>query len=133
MKDSSEPNLETAPHLLPILERLRSREPLFHRPELGTTRAAFEAQITGDFWEVGASGRRYSREFVLATLEARWSEPHGDPWHTSEFHLREVGEDTFALTYTLQQESRVTRRLTLWRREGVSWKALFHQGTIVAE
>jgi hypothetical protein len=132
MNDSTEPTLETAAHLLPILERLRAREPLFHRPELGTTRAAFEAQITDDFWEVGASGRRYSREFVLATVETRWSEPHADPWHTSGFHLRELGPDTYALTYTLQQESRVTRRLTLWRREEESFKALFHQGTIVA-
>jgi hypothetical protein len=44
---------------------------MFHRPEWGTTRAHFENITTADFWEVGASGRRYSREDVLAELERR--------------------------------------------------------------
>lgn len=129
---TGEPELVTAPHLLPILEELRAREPICHRPEFGTTRANFEAQLAEDFWEVGASGRRYSREFVLDTLEARWSAPHEDRWETSEFHVREVGPDTYALTYKLRQDARVTRRLTIWRQMEGAWKALYHQGTIIS-
>src|SRR5262245_44008821 len=56
------------PHLT-ATERARAdllqREPLFHRPEFGTTRPDFERMMAPEFWEVGASGRRYSREFVL--------------------------------------------------------------------
>jgi hypothetical protein len=128
----SEPVLVTDPGLLDVLAELRAREPLFHRPELGTTRFAFEAQIAEDFWEVGASGCRYSRAFVLATLEERWSRQHDDPWETTEFHCRQVGEGTYALTYTLLQGARVTRRLTIWRKVKGTWKALFHQGTLAA-
>jgi hypothetical protein len=40
-----------------ILQQMRSREPIFHRSELGTTRADFERMTAPDFWEVGASGR----------------------------------------------------------------------------
>lgn len=131
--ESSEPQLETEPRLLGILDELRAREPIAHRPELGTTRAAFAAQLDDDFWEIGASGRRYSREYVLAALEDRWSRPHEDVWEAGEFHCRAVGESTYALTYTLRQGERVTRRLTIWRNvEGV-WRALFHQGTVVTE
>ena len=108
------------------------REPIFHRPDLGTTRADFEAQTAPDFWEVGASGRRYSREDVLDALEARYAEPQDDRWETSDFHCREIGPSTYAVTYTLQQDERVTRRLTLWRKEDDSWKILYHQGTIVS-
>jgi hypothetical protein len=129
----SEPELKTDPRLHDILEELRRREPIFHRPELGTTRADFEAQTATDFWEVGASGRRYSRAFVLATLDERASHPQDDPWETSEFHCRELSENTYALTYTLRQHARVTRRLTIWRKEEEGWKILFHQGTVVAE
>ena len=130
--DPREPEPGTPPHLLAILEELRAREPVCHRPEFGTTRADFEAQLAEDFWEVEASGRRYSREFVLDSLEARWSAPHEDRWETTEFHVRDLGLETYALTYTLRQDARVTRRLTLWRKiEGV-WKALYHQGTIVS-
>jgi len=33
-----EPTLTTAPHLVAVLEELKQREPIFHRPELGTGR-----------------------------------------------------------------------------------------------
>ncbi|MDZ8135814.1 MAG: hypothetical protein RM049_11000 [Nostoc sp. DedQUE04] len=36
-----EPNLVTDPKILNVLNELRQREPIFHRPELGTTRADF--------------------------------------------------------------------------------------------
>ncbi len=52
----------TDPALHSILEELVRREPIFHRPEFGTTRADFERMTMPDFWEVGAYGRRYSRE-----------------------------------------------------------------------
>ena len=42
--------------LLDVLEELKRREPIFHHPEFGTTRADFERQVTEDFWEIGASG-----------------------------------------------------------------------------
>jgi hypothetical protein len=131
MDDDSKPKLSTDSALLATLEELRAREPIFHRPELGTTRADFEAQTAADFWEVGASGRRYDRAYVLATLEERWSSPHDDPWETSDFHCRELAQDTYALTYTLRQRERVTRRLTIWRRTGRGWLILYHQGTLV--
>ena len=53
------------PDLFPVLEQLRRREPIFHRPESGMDIEHFESATSADFWEVGASGRRYSREFVL--------------------------------------------------------------------
>ena len=61
----------TDPELLSVLEELIKREPIFHRPEFGTTRADFEKMMSPDFWEIGASGRRYSRAFVLDELERR--------------------------------------------------------------
>jgi len=48
------------PGLQPILDELRRREPIFHSPEFGLTTADFERSTEPDFWEVGASGRRYS-------------------------------------------------------------------------
>jgi hypothetical protein len=63
-----EPVLVTDPTLMDVRDELRAREPLFHRRELGTTRSHFEAMTTEDFWEVGASGRAYSRAYVLDVL-----------------------------------------------------------------
>jgi hypothetical protein len=128
-----EPDLSTAPELLGILEQLRQREPIFHRPEFGTTRAEFERMMEADFWEVGASGRRYSRQYVLDVLDARRHSSDEDAWETSDFHCRELAANIYLLTYTLLQGQRRTRRSTIWSRASGDWKIVFHQGTEVAD
>ncbi|RDS79142.1 DUF4440 domain-containing protein [Dyella monticola] len=128
-----EPNLITAPELLPVLEELTRREPIFHRPEFGITRGDFEAMTEPDYWEVGASGRRYSRQYVLDVLEERYRQPFEDHWETSDFHCMEIASANYLLTYTLRQGGRVTRRATLWRRTAQDWKIVYHQGTVVTD
>jgi hypothetical protein len=122
---------QTAPELLAVLEDLKQREPLFHRPEFGTTRRDYENMTDLQFWEVGASGRRYSREFVLNTLDNRTPDPDESKWLTRDFECREIAADNYLITYTLAQGARITRRATLWRRTSAGWKVLYHQGTIV--
>jgi hypothetical protein len=72
-----EPELVTEERLLGALQGLMSREPLFHRRELVNCRDDFERETAEDFWETGASGHRYSREFVWATLKERYSAATG--------------------------------------------------------
>lgn len=128
------PTLATAPELQRVLVELSDREPIFHRPVFGTTRADFERMTAEDFWETGASGRRYSRQFVLDELEKRFAAPHEDVWETSEFHCSRLGENTYLLTYTLLQDQvRLTRRATIWRKTADGWKIVYHQGTIVQD
>jgi hypothetical protein len=92
------------PDLFPVLEELRRREPIFHTREFGTTLEDFERATAPHYWEVGASGRRYSREFILRTLEQN---PPVDAvsanWQTCDLGLRRLGPDTYLLTYTLHQ------------------------------
>ena len=116
-----------------VLAELSAREPLFHRPEFGITRADFERMTDAGFWEVGASGRRYSRDVVLDELEKRHAAPHEDLWEVSEIQCRRLAEDVYLITYTLLQDGvRLTRRATIWQRSGDGWIALYHQGTIVS-
>ncbi|HUH64498.1 MAG TPA: hypothetical protein VLZ50_15935 [Terracidiphilus sp.] len=127
------PFTRTDPELLPILEELRRREPIFHIARFGASLDDFIGATAPDFWEVGASGRRYSREFILRTLGAN---PPCDAdsagWQCSDFALRRLGPDTFLLTYTLLQVDRLTRRATLWQRASEGWRILYHQGTVAA-
>lgn len=126
-----EPKFETEPRLWSILEELKAREPIFHRPEFGASRADYEAMMEEGFWEVGASGKRYSREYVLYVLETRPPNPEEASWVTKDFQCREIARDNYLLTYTLSQGERLTRRTTLWRRSGAAWKIVYHQGTVV--
>lgn len=129
-----EPKLVTHPDELAVLEELRRREPIFHRQEFSGSRAALERLTADDFWEVGASGRRYSREYVLDTVSARGAGAVQDRWECSDFHCRRLAADLYLLTYTLlQQDVRRTRRASLWQRRGTDWRILFHQGTLVQD
>jgi hypothetical protein len=128
-----EPTFSTDPELLGILNELKQLEPIFHHPELGTTQADFENMMADEFWEVGASGRYYSRQYVLDELEKRRSYPVEDVLETKEFHCMEIAPNNYLLTYTLIQSSRITRRSSIWRRTDRGWKILYHQGTIVQE
>jgi hypothetical protein len=127
-----EPRRTTDPDLAEVLAELSSREPIFHRPEFGTTRADFERMTAEEFWEIGASGRRYSRAYVLDELEKRHASRHEDVWETSDFQCQKLTDGLFLLTYTLlQDKTRLTRRSTIWQRTREGWKIVFHQGTIV--
>lgn len=128
-----EPILVVPLALVPILDALKAREPIFHRPEFGTTRDDFDAMCAADYWEVGASGRRYNREYVLDALEERHNYPLVDDWETSDFHCMEIAVDNYLLTYTLKQGARITRRATLWRHTAQGWKIVYHQGTVVTD
>jgi hypothetical protein len=126
-----EPHRATEQRLLAVQAELTALEPIFHHPELGTSRENYEAMTESSFWEVGASGRRYSREYIVQTLLERYAQPYEDKWETRDFYCQELAENLYLLTYTLLQGARVTRRTTIWRRAATEWKIVFHQGTVV--
>ena len=130
---TQEPDLVTLPHLRDVLDELRKREPIFHHPGFGISRADYARMVVDDFWDIGASGQRYNREFVLDVLEARLTDPVDESdWESRDFHVRGLAPDVYLLTYTLRQGERLTRRSTIWQRAGDEWKIVFHQGTVVA-
>ncbi len=129
-----EPKLVTAPELTDILAELARLEPIFHWPPAEMSRDALEKMTMDDFWETGASGRRFSREFVFDVLAQRQAKPEPDVWETSEFYCRKLAEGVFLLTYTLLQDrTRLTRRATIWQRAADGWKIIYHQGTVVQD
>ena len=119
--------------LPPILEELRRLEPIFHTPEFGRTGADFERRMAPDYWETGASGRRYSREFILRHLaENPPVDAEAKGWESYDHAVRRLGPEIYLLTYTLRQGERVTRRATIWQTTAEGWRILYHQGTVVS-
>lgn len=112
---------------------LRQREPVFHQPAYGTARDDFEAMTAPGFWEVGASGRVYSRAFVLDTLEARHRTPVIESFEVDDFGCRELAPGLFLATYRLTLNDRRSRRATLWRWCDNGWRVEYHQGTMINE
>jgi len=116
-----------------VLEELKNREPIFHHPDkFGRTKQDILDQMRDEFWEVGASGNIYTKQDVIDTLLARYSDPNfQDIWETKDFKLSQIAPDNYLLTYTLiQNKTRVTRRSAIWRKLNGSWKIFYHQETV---
>ena len=126
------PDADTQSETTGVLAELSGREPIFHRPEFGTSRADFEQLMTNDYWEVGASGGIYDRAFVLEEVQRRSATPRKEMWETSDFRCRKLGPDVYLLSYYLiQNHNRHTRRATIWQRTSEGWQIIYHQGTLV--
>ena len=115
-----------------VTRELAAREPIFHRAEHASSPDDCERMMAGDFWEVGASGRVYSREFVLETLAGRDLASPDDHWAVTDFACRQISPEVWLATYQLEQHAgRLSRRSTLWRFTTDGWKVLYHQGTLI--
>ena len=113
---------------------LIAREPIFHHPnKFGTTRHDILDLMCGEFWEVGASGKVYTKEEVIETLLERYADSnYQDIWEAKDFEIIEIAPNNYLIAYVfIQDKSRVTRRSTIWRYEDEKFKIVYHQGTIV--
>ncbi len=123
----------TESELLPPLEELLRLEPIFHTRDFGLTRQDRETRMAPDYWEIGASGRRYSREFILRHVDStHFVDANEAGWQTSDHEVLRLAPDTCLFTYSLLQGDRLTRRATIWKLTPAGWTILFHQGTVVA-
>jgi hypothetical protein len=125
-------SLSINPKIADILDDLKKREPIFHHPDkFGKTKDDILRMTCDEFWEVGASGKCYSRKYVVDVLLERYSDPnYEDIWETKDFNYIEIAQDNYLLTYTLLQGERITKRSTIWRYTDDGWKILYHQGTV---
>lgn len=94
-------------------------------PAVRADEALLMATIAPTFFEVGQSGRRWSRAEIVAALIA---DP-GGPTNASDMTGRLVGEGLVLLEYVTKEPDHSVRRTSLWSRSSGSWQILFHQGT----
>ncbi|MBN8827763.1 MAG: GNAT family N-acetyltransferase [Sphingobacteriia bacterium] len=119
-----------------VFEELKSREPIFHHPDkFGKNEQDILEQMCEGFWEVGASGNVYTQQDALEILPIRYNDPnYHDIWEAKDFKIMQIAPNNYLLTYILiQNNTRITRRSTIWRKQNDKWKILYHQGTIVSE
>ena len=118
--------------LLPVLEELKAREPIFHTKRFGECAEDFQKAMAPEFWEVGASGRRYSRSFILEMFSHTHPvDAQAEGWKATGFGLKQLGPECYLLTYTLDQKGRLTRCATIWKKVATGWRIVYHQGTVM--
>ena len=77
------------------------------------------------FLEIGASGRRWTREEMIAALVAS---PDADV-DVDELLAEHVAPEVVLVTSRTRRGDAAARRSSLWVRVGGRWLVRFHQGT----
>ncbi len=85
------------------------------------------AVLDGDFVEIGASGRRWTRDDVLAQLA---STAPNDAVSIEDFLIAALAPDVVLATFdAVRTDGARTRRSSIWVRRDGRWVVRFHQGT----
>ncbi|MFI0813361.1 nuclear transport factor 2 family protein [Streptomyces echinatus] len=103
-------------------------------PSVRTSRAEARQLLDPEFVEVGASGRRWSYEDMLAELpDMPGNSDEGPRYIPSGMTGVVLAPGVVHLTYETTIEGRRARRSSLWRRsgEGMGWRMYYHQATPV--
>ncbi len=86
--------------------------------------------IADDFTEVGASGRTFGKDEVLARLPSE----SGVSFHAEHLAVNllspTVGLVTYAATRSASGTAVHSRRCSIWRHNQGQWQMVYHQGTV---
>ncbi|MEV0170371.1 DUF4440 domain-containing protein [Streptomyces sp. NPDC050803] len=103
-------------------------------PNVRTSRGLSRQLLDPEFVEVGASGRRWSYEQMLAELpDMSGSSEEGPRYEPSDMTGVLLAPGLVHLTYETTIGGRRARRSSLWRKrsEETGWQMYYHQATPV--
>ncbi|THA85384.1 DUF4440 domain-containing protein [Streptomyces sp. A0592] len=103
-------------------------------PGVRTSRALTERLLDPEFVEVGASGRRWDRESMLAALpDLEGAAEDGPQYEAAHMAGVELAPGVVHLTYETEIDGRRARRSSIWRKsaDGTGWRMYHHQATPV--
>lgn len=116
--------------MIPDLDTLLSLETELHQNETRKDRKRLDELLHPDFFEIGRSGSRYSRDEILEEFSTEKSLPQIE---VSDVYLHELGSGIALLTYKsnhlTDHAHRYTLRSSLWVYYQDRWTIKFHQGT----
>lgn len=101
------------------------------KPEVRLSAKRISELLAKGFFEFGSSGRVYN--YTAGDV----FDDKGSTYEIEDFELRRLSHGCVLATYKAVKRgaegnvTSVTLRCSIWKRSGVAWKMVFHQGTIV--
>ena len=109
-----------------------SNEEQLLRSAVRTSPKELSALIGDEFIEIGSSGRIYTKQDVIETLQKE-SPFEGS---ISDFKTYTLVPKIILVTYRMEEsqkngvQSRISIRSSIWKLTDGKWKIIFHQGTV---
>ena len=107
-----------------IHEEILALEERLLLPEVRTSAAALDRLIADEFMEFGSSGQTYTKQDVIAQLQAA----PNFVVKVEHFRVMTLAPDVALATYRTGR----SLRSSIWRQEHGAWRIVFHQGTVIA-
>jgi hypothetical protein len=110
-----------------LAQRLRALEASLLQPDVRKSDQRV-ALLAAEFIEFGSSGRTYTKQDLVAVLQAESPSIQT----TSNFKVTRLAPTVALLTYLIRREASppgYTLRSSVWQQRGADWQMVFHQAT----
>jgi hypothetical protein len=114
------------------IQQAIERERLLFRPEVRGSADQLELLLDPEFTEIGASGRLWDRDALVAALTSNFGEQTQARIVDSGMAARLLEPGVVLLTYVSESNGRRARRSSVWRRHEDGMRVVHHQGTPLA-
>ncbi|MEO1241651.1 MAG: DUF4440 domain-containing protein [Pseudomonadota bacterium] len=94
-------------------------------PAIRRNAKAASALLDDDFYEIGKSGKTFSKEQILRLMADEDSTEIS--WTIDDFEIRRLAPTIILVTYKIRENASL--RSSVWRNDDKEWKMVFHQGT----
>jgi len=111
------------------LEKIHALEIALLEPQVRKDIKKLDRLIADNFYEIGASGKFYDKNNILARLPLEQNyEIYGK---VINFEIAHISENLIRANYTLEEKTKRTRRTSIWQRHHNNYQMIFHQGTVI--
>lgn len=100
------------------------------QPQVRASAGELEKLLHPDFYEFGASGRKWDRSETILALTRERPSADDAPVTAAEITGIRLADDVVHVTYLSRRDQRFTHRSSIWLRTGAGWRLYFHQGTV---
>lgn len=101
------------------------------QPEVRKSREKLDKLVSDDFIEIGSSGKIFDKKHVLEDLP----EMEAPKFLINSFETKELAPDLimtiFQISKTLANQTTLSQRSSVWKKNNGNWQMIFHQGTII--
>jgi hypothetical protein len=118
-----------------LFNQLIDAERQLLEPEIRQSAQALDGLLDDEFIEIAGNGVVFNKHQVLTRLPTEVV----PQFYNQRFKGRMLSDDVAQLSYqaayrrSARAEFHYSLRMSLWRKQGMQWKMVFHQGTPCAQ